>query len=82
MLDLNLFFFKTLLDWLSTFQNQSFSSFLDLLDYVIFILDFLTPVHFLCTRASLFLYKKNLITYPKKKIKIWKSYPSWVQLNI
>ena len=29
---LKLFFFKTLLDWLSILQNQSFSSFLDFLD--------------------------------------------------
>ena len=30
--DLKLFFFKTLLDWLATLRNQSFSSFLDFLD--------------------------------------------------
>ena len=30
--ELKLFFFRTLLDWLSILQNQSFSSFLDFLD--------------------------------------------------
>ena len=29
ILDLKLFFFRTLLDWLATLRNQSFSSFLD-----------------------------------------------------
>ena len=32
MPDLKLFFFRTLLDWLSALRNQSFSSFLDFLD--------------------------------------------------
>ena len=32
MSDLKLFFFRTLLDWLSTLQNQSLSSFLDSLN--------------------------------------------------
>ena len=32
MPDLKLFFFRTLLDWLSSLRNQSFSSFLDFLD--------------------------------------------------
>ena len=32
ILDLKLFFFRTLLDWLSTLQNQSFSSLLAFLD--------------------------------------------------
>ena len=33
--DLKLFFFRTLIDWLATLRNQSFSSFLDFL--VIFV---------------------------------------------
>ena len=32
MPDLKLFFFRILLDWLSTLRNQSFSSLLDLLE--------------------------------------------------
>ena len=32
ILDLKLFFFRTLMDWLSTLQNQYFSSFLEVLD--------------------------------------------------
>ena len=47
MPDLKLFFFRTLFDWLSAFPNQSFTSFLDLLDL-------LTPVHFLCPRCAFF----------------------------
>ena len=31
--DLKLFFFRTLVDWLSALQNQSYSSFLDFLDF-------------------------------------------------
>ena len=54
ILDLKLFFFRTLLDWLSALQNQSFSSFLDFLDSCNFCTDFLTPIRFLCTRVSLF----------------------------
>ena len=51
MPNLKFFFFRTLLDWLSTSQNQSFLLFLI---YVIFVLDLLTLVHFMCTRVSLF----------------------------
>ena len=32
ILDLKLFFFRTLMDWLAALQNQSFLSFLDFLD--------------------------------------------------
>ena len=32
ILDLNLFFFRTLMDWLAALQNQSFLYFLDFLD--------------------------------------------------
>ena len=53
--NLKLLFFRTLVDWLSALRNQSYSSFLDFLDFFKFLyLISLTPVHFLCTRASLF----------------------------
>ena len=48
ILDLKLFFFRTLLDWFSTLQNQSFSSFLDFLDSCNFCIDFLTPLCISC----------------------------------
>ena len=62
MPDLKLFFFRTLLDWLLALRNQSIFFFFLFLIYVIFVLDFLTLVHFLCTRVKctrvpLFLYQ-------------------------
>ena len=43
ILDLKLFFIRTLLDWLVAMQNQSFSSFLISLILVIFVLELLIP---------------------------------------
>lgn len=45
-----LFFFRTLLDWLATLWNQSFSSFLDSCNFC------WPPVHSLCNRVSLLWY--------------------------
>ena len=49
ILDLKLFFFRTLLDWLVAMQNQSFPSFIDFLDSCNLICWPL--VHSLCTRV-------------------------------
>ena len=61
--NLKLFFFRTVLDWLATLRNQSFSSFLDFLDSCNFCQP---PVHSLCTRVSLFFISIKLITYQEK----------------
>ena len=61
--NLKLFFFRTVLDWLATLRNQSFSSFLDFLDSCNFCQP---PVRSLCTRVSLFLISIKLITYQEK----------------
>ena len=52
ILDLNLFFFRTLLNWWAAMRNQSFFSFLDFLDSCNFCSWFFWPlVHSLCTRV-------------------------------
>ena len=60
--DLKLFFFRTLLDWLATLRNQSFSSFLDFL--VIFVDPLYTPYVLGCPffyiNKIYYLSKKNL----------------------
>ena len=55
--DLKLFFFRTLLDWLSVLQNQSFSSLFIFLDSCNFYSWLLTPIHSLCTRVSFYWYQ-------------------------
>ena len=60
MPDLKLFFFRSLLDWLSTLQNQFLSSILDLPNYVIFVLDLFTPyTHPECLGVSFFYINKS-----------------------
>ena len=74
--DLNLFFFRTLLDWLSVLRNQSFSSLLVFLDSCNFYSWLLTPVHSLCTRVSFFLYifYINKAYYLSKKCFTWSAF--------
>ena len=67
ILDLKLFFFRMLLDWLAAMRNQSFSSFLDFLDSCNFCTWIVDPLYTPCARVSPFLISINLITWKKKK---------------
>ena len=60
MPDLKLFFFRTLLDWLSMWRNQSFSSILDLLDLWIFCIWYVHPCILLVNLGVSFLISINL----------------------
>ena len=63
--NLKLFFFRTLLDWWLLCETNHSLLFLIFLIYVISVLDLLTPIHFLCSRASIFFISINLITCKK-----------------
>ena len=62
--DLMLFFFRTLLDYLVVMWNQSFSSFLDILDSSNFCT--VDPLYTSCVLRCSFLISIELITYKKK----------------
>ena len=78
--DLKHFFFRTLMDWLSVLQNQSFSSLFIFLDSYNFYSWLLTPVHSLCTRVSFFFISIKLITYIKKKKYSWIQWTNLIEI--
>ena len=69
MSDLKLFFFRTLLDWLSTLQNQSLSSFLDSLNLCNLCTWFVDPWTLPMYEGVTFFISIKIITYKKKKKK-------------
>ena len=54
--DFNLFFFRTLLDWLFALQKQSFPSLIDFLDSCHFCIWFVGPLYTPCVLGCLFFY--------------------------
>ena len=67
ILDLKLFLFRTLLDWLFALQKQSFPSFIDFLDSCNFCIWYVDPLYTPCVLGCFFLISIKLITYQKKK---------------
>ena len=63
ILDLKLFFFRTLVDWLFALQKQSFPSFIDFLDSCNYCIWFLDPLYTPCVLGCSFLISIKLITY-------------------
>ena len=87
ILDLKLFFFKTLLDWLATLRNQSFSSFLDFLDSCNFCSWFVDPLYTPCVLGCPFFYinKTYYLSTKKKKVFLnikwmWLHYSSTISI--
>ena len=68
ILDLKLFFFRTLLDWLFALQKQSFPSFIDFLDSCNFSIWFIVPLYTPYVLGGSFFVSIKLITYQKKII--------------
>ena len=66
MQNLKLFFFRTLMDWLSALRNHSFFSILDLLDLCNFYIWLYTPMY---SGVSFFDINKSLLIIKKKKKK-------------
>ena len=70
--DLKLFFFRTLVDWLSPLQNQSFSSFLDLCNFCTWFVD---PLYTSCVLGCPFFHiNKSFYLSIRKENSI---YGSW-----
>ena len=67
--NLKLFFFRTLLDWLSVWRNQFLSSIPNLLYLCNFCIWLYTPIHTLCTWVFLFFISIHLYYWSKKKKK-------------
>ena len=69
--DFKLFFFRTLMNWLATLQNQSFLSFLDFLDSCNFCSWLFDPLYTPCVLGcSPFLISINFLLI-KKKVGPW-----------
>ena len=67
MPDLKLFFFRTLLDWLSSMRNSSLFSVVDLLDLCNFCNWLFTPVYFLYTWVTRFFWIYTILLLIQKK---------------